>query len=128
MESSGQSAAQNRPSAAFGEIRPQFVAAGAAIRAIQPPHIARLDPSSGAADLFDPTPNQRPVGIAQQANGKILVLGNFTTIGGQSRGRIARLDGTTGTADSFAINLSESLLDSIALQADGKVLLTGKFR
>ena len=44
--------------------------------------------------------------IAVQADGKILAGGNFSTnsIGGQTRNYIARLDATTGLADSFNPN------------------------
>ena len=39
--------------------------------------------------------------IALQADGKILVGGLFSAVGGQTRNDIARLDATTGLADSF---------------------------
>ena len=42
--------------------------------------------------------------IAVQADGKILAGGDFGIIGGQTRNRIARLDPTTGLADSFDPN------------------------
>ena len=44
--------------------------------------------------------------IAVQADGKILVGGVFSghSIGGQTRNYIARLDATTGLADSFDPN------------------------
>ena len=64
--------------------------------------------------------------IAVQADGKILVGGFFTSIGGQTRNRIARLDPTTGLADSFNPNAS-SVVNSIAVQADGKILVGGDF-
>ena len=50
--------------------------------------------------------------IAVQADGKILVGGNFTSIGGQTRNHIARLDATTGLADSFDPNASNAVLPS----------------
>ena len=64
--------------------------------------------------------------IAVQADGKILVGGIFTNIGGQPRNRIARLDATTGAADSFNPNANNEV-DSIAVQADGKILVGGFF-
>jgi hypothetical protein len=64
--------------------------------------------------------------FAVQADGKILVGGFFTSIGGQPRNRIARLDPTNGLADSFNPNADEEVL-SIALQADGKILAGGVF-
>ena len=62
-----------------------------------------------------------------QADGKILAGGGFfTSIGGQTRNRIARLDATTGLADSFNPNANSSV-ESIAVQADGKILVGGLF-
>ena len=66
------------------------------------------------------------IAIAVQADGKILVGGDFTNIGGQTRNRIARLDATTGLADSFNPNANNDV-DSIAVQADGKILAGGIF-
>src|SRR5213078_9424 len=48
------------------------------------------------------------------------------TIGGQTRNNIARLDATTGLADSFDPNAGSSV-ESIAVQAVGKVLAGGNF-
>ena len=67
-----------------------------------------------------------------QADGKILACGDFNsgvstpTIGGQTRNYIARLDATTGAADSFDPN-ANSFVRTIAVQADGKVLAGGDF-
>ena len=63
-----------------------------------------------------------------QADGKILVAAVSTAfIGGQGRSGIARLDATTGLADTFDPNSVGTVL-SIALQADGKVLAGGVSR
>ena len=73
-------------------------------------HIARLDPTTGLADSFNPNANDFVNSIAVQADGKILVGGFFAganSIGGQTRNRIARLDPTTGLADSFNPNANE---------------------
>ena len=64
-----------------------------------------------------------------QADGKILVGGYFagaSSIGGQARNRIARLDATSGAADSFDPNADNPVF-SIAVQADGKILAGGDF-
>ena len=66
--------------------------------------IARLDPTTGLADSFNPNANDSVRSIAVQADGKIVAGGFFTSIGGQSRSFIARLDATTGLADSFNPN------------------------
>ena len=88
--------------------------------------IARLDATTGLADSFDPNANNDVLSIAVQADGKILVGGDFTNVGGQTRNRIARLDATTGLADSFDPNANTSVY-SIAVQADGKILAGGVF-
>ena len=100
----------------------QFHAASADRRAI----IARLDPTTGLADSFNPNANSSVASIAVQADGKILAGGDFTSIGGQTRNHIARLDPTTGLADSFDPNANGDVV-SIAVQADGKILVGGDF-
>ena len=91
-------------------------------------NIARLNTDGTLDTAFNPNANDAVYSIAVQADGKILVGGNFTEhIGGQTRNRIARLDPTTGLADSFNPNANESSVDSIAVQADGKILAGGDF-
>ncbi len=99
-------------------------------------NIARLDPTTGMADSWNPNPAFDPdnsvLSIAVQADGKILAGGSFLNIGGQPRNCVARLDATTGLADSWNPNTAcdvnfGSYVNSIALQADGKVLAGGGF-
>jgi uncharacterized delta-60 repeat protein len=88
--------------------------------------IARLDPTTGLADSFNPNANSTVRAIAVQADGKILAGGIFTGIGGTGRNRIARLDPTSGAADSFNPN-ANNIVNTIAVQADGKILIGGTF-
>ncbi len=91
--------------------------------------IARLDATTGSADSFNPNANNDVEAIAVQADGKILVGGDFNganSIGGATRNRIARLDATTGLADSFDPNAND-IVYAIAVQADGKILAGGAF-
>lgn len=91
--------------------------------------MARLDAATGLADSFNPSANNFVSSIAVQADGKILAGGYFSganSIGGATRNRIARLDPTTGLADSFDPN-ADSIVLALALQADGKVLTGGIF-
>ncbi len=93
-------------------------------------HIARLDPTTGLADSFDPNSIDSVWAITLQADGKILVGGSFdgsNSIGGQTRGHIARLDPVTGLADSFNPSTDFTVVFTIALQADGKILVGGDF-
>ena len=71
--------------------------------------IARLNPDGTLDTAFNPNANGDVYSIAVQADGKILVGGDFTSIGGQTRNHIARLDATTGLADSFDPNASNSV-------------------
>ena len=92
-------------------------------------HIARLNPDGTLDNAFDPNANDFVNAIAVQADGKILAGGAFNganSIGGQTRNHIARLDPTTGLADSFDPN-ADSDVYSIAVQADGKILAGGDF-
>src|SRR5947207_6690472 len=66
--------------------------------------IARLNADGTLDTAFNPNANGNVRSIAVQADGKILVAGDFNganSIGGQTRNRIARLDVVTGLADSF---------------------------
>jgi uncharacterized delta-60 repeat protein len=54
------------------------------------------------------------------------VGGSFTSVGGEARNRIARLEATTGLADAFDPN-ANSDVQSIVVQADGKILAGGVF-
>src|SRR5436190_4420799 len=88
--------------------------------------IARLNPDGTLDPAFNPNANNGVLSIALQGDGKILVGGVFTNIGGQARNRLARLDPVTGQADSFDPNANNSVW-SIAVQVDGKVLVGGDF-
>src|SRR5204862_6048325 len=90
-------------------------------------HIARLNPDGTLDTAFDPNANNSVRSIALQADGKILAGGYFfgaNSIGGQTRDGIARLDATTGLADSFDPN-ANGAVSLIGVQADGKVLVGG---
>jgi uncharacterized delta-60 repeat protein len=92
-------------------------------------HIARLDPTIGLADSFNPNANGDVLAIAVEADGKILAGGTFAganSIGGQTRNHIARLDPATGQADSFDPDANADV-NAIVVQADGKILAGGAF-
>jgi uncharacterized delta-60 repeat protein len=93
--------------------------------------IARLN-SDGSLDTgFDPNAGNSVNTIAVQADGKILLGGNFTSMnpngqGSTSRNRIARLN-ADGTVDTSFNPNANSNVNSIALQPDGKILIGGSF-
>jgi uncharacterized delta-60 repeat protein len=72
--------------------------------------------------------NNSPYAIAIQPDGKLLIGGDFTTVAGLMRNRIARLN-TDGTGDlSFAPSGgANGHVRVIALQGDGKMLVGGGF-
>src|SRR6266478_5737074 len=91
--------------------------------------IARLNPDGTLDTAFNPNAsgtNCTIHAIGVQADGKVVVGGNFTSIGGQMRNNIARLDATTGLADSFNPHADNGVF-AIAVQADGKILAGGAF-
>ena len=87
----------------------------------------------GALDssFRNPQLNDRVRSVALQPDGKILVGGDFTTVGagrGVPRNYLARLNGD-GTLDTTFRNadVRGGQVHSIALQPDGKVLIGGDF-
>jgi hypothetical protein len=65
--------------------------------------------------------------LALQGDGKILVGGaSFSTLGGQSRNSIGRLN-ADGTVDTSFNPGADSAVSSLALQADGRILVGGYF-
>ncbi len=84
-----------------------------------------------APDGFDPNANNQVFSIAVQADGKILIIGGFTGlspngVAGVVRNRIARLN-ADGTLDATFDPNANNDVDSIAVQADGKILIGGLF-
>jgi len=64
--------------------------------------------------------------LALQADGKILVGGSFTALGGQSRNFIGRLN-ADGTVDTSFNPGADDHVASLALQSDGQILVGGWF-
>ncbi|MCW5948863.1 MAG: VCBS repeat-containing protein [Pyrinomonadaceae bacterium] len=65
--------------------------------------------------------------IAVQPDSKILVSGQFTTVNGTSRTRIARLNATGALDTTFVPPNIDFSVNVMALQSDGKVLIGGGF-
>ena len=83
------------------------------------------------ADDFDPGVDGAVYSLALQADGKVLVGGDFTTLGGQPRNCIGRLkaDGTldTGFNPGASGGFYNTKVSSLAVQPDGKILVGGDF-
>ncbi len=78
------------------------------------------------ADGFNPNANGTVWTLAVQADGKALVGGAFTQIGGQTRNHMARLN-ADGTLDAGFNPGANGDVYSLAVQTDGKVLVGGWF-
>jgi uncharacterized delta-60 repeat protein len=91
-------------------------------------NVARLNPDGSTDSSFNPNASSTVYCLAVQADGKILLGGYFTTVGGGTYNCIARLN-ADGTADGTFNNpnVSGVYVASIAIQADGKILLGGPF-
>jgi uncharacterized delta-60 repeat protein len=93
-------------------------------------NIARLHPD-GSLDLsFNPGTNSTVRGIAVQPDGKILVGGSFTAIGGGTADTpqpyLARLN-ADGTLDAGFAGGANGAVGDLFVQADGKILVGGGF-
>jgi uncharacterized delta-60 repeat protein len=64
--------------------------------------------------------------IAVQPDGKIVIGGDFTTVGGAARARIARLK-SDGTLDPGFNPTASGTIYALAVQPNGKVLIGGAF-
>ena len=103
-----------------------------AVAATARQYIARVNANGTLDTGFDPRANSPVYSVAVQADGKVLLGGWFTALqpngagAATARNRIARVnaDGTLGTG--FDPN-ADSGVASVAVQADGKVLLGGSF-
>jgi uncharacterized delta-60 repeat protein len=92
--------------------------------------ITRLNADGSMDDTFNigSGPNDDIYALAVQADGKILIGGEFTSFDGTTTNRIARLN-TNGSLDT-GFNTGTGLngrVEDIAIQADGKVLVGGDF-
>jgi len=91
--------------------------------------IGRLRPD-GSVDSFNPGANSGVYSLAIQADGRIVVGGGFTMIGGGGTGttprnRLARLT-PDGTVDAFDPNVSARVV-ALAIQPDGRIVVGGQF-
>lgn len=91
--------------------------------------LAALDPATGArkTSWAAGMPNLTVNDLDVRSNGDVIVAGNFTTIGGVSRGRLASLDGTTGALGALNVSVNGAIADVEIDQATGIAYLGGAF-
>jgi uncharacterized delta-60 repeat protein len=91
--------------------------------------LARLN-GDGKLDLsFDPGidgVNAAVRAIVIQPDGRVLIGGDFSQVGGAARGFVARLQ-TNGVLDSNFTATVNGNVHALALQSDGKILIGGAF-
>ena len=79
-----------------------------------------------APDSFSPRPSEEVYALLAQADGKVLVGGAFSTLGGQLRPYLARLY-SDGTLDPLFNPWPDAAVSSLIVQPDGKILAGGVF-
>ncbi len=93
-------------------------------------HFARLNADGSLDSGFDPQPGSGgAVGaIAVQGDGKIIIAGSFTSYNGTPINRIARLNSDGSLDAGFSPGTGASgIVEVVALQSDGKILIGGSF-
>ncbi len=93
-------------------------------------YIARLNTDGSLDASFNPGTgaNGWVYSTAMQADGKIILVGNFTSFNGTGRNRIARLnpDGSLDTGFDPGSG-ANAVVNSTVVQADGKIIIGGFF-
>ena len=93
-------------------------------------NVARLNADGTLDTTFDPGTgaNNTTFAVELQSDGKILISGNFTSVNGTARNRIARLNADGSLDATFNPGTgANSTVYSIAVQPDGKILIGGNF-
>ncbi len=103
----------------------------ATVGAVSRDGVARLNSDGSLDPTFDPgtgVDGRDGYEVALQSDGKVLLGGSFTTFNGADRTRIVRLDANGSVDTSFAPGTgANGVVDAIAVQADGKILIGGGF-
>ncbi len=93
-------------------------------------HVARLNSDGQADTTFDPgSGTDNPIfSLAEQSDGKVIIVGNFTTYRLIARKGIARVlaDGTLDTSFDPGTSANGAIW-AVAVQQDGKILIGGDF-
>jgi uncharacterized delta-60 repeat protein len=91
--------------------------------------IARLNANGTLDTSFAPTGTNGTVyDLAAQPDGKVIIVGDFGLINGLARLRIARLNYDGSVDASFNVGAgADNIIDEVAVQADGKILIGGVF-
>lgn len=90
--------------------------------------LARVNPDGTLDTSFNPAPDYPVSSVVVQPDGKILIAGGFTSLGATPRKSVARLLESGAVDPSFdpGVGTNAAILH-LALQEDGKVLISGAF-
>lgn len=92
--------------------------------------VARLDADGALDPTFDPGggPSSTVYDVAVDHEGRVLVGGTFTSVGGETCFRLARLGGDGALDHSFRTGSGfNSTVQTVLVQSDGAVLVGGSF-
>ncbi len=96
-------------------------------------NIARLNADGSPDTSFNSEigANNTVNALALQADGKIVIVGDFNGVGGTSRSHVARLNADGSLDTSFVCdvidNFSSTFVSAVAVQSNGKVVIGGFF-
>ena len=92
-------------------------------------NLMRLHPEGAVDTAYTATADNIVLALAIQADGRVVVGGQFSTMNGVTRRCVARLQSDGALDPTFNPN-AESIngfVYSIAIQSDGQIILTGRF-
>jgi len=97
------------------------------VNGVERSNIARLLPDGTLDSNWNPSADVFVLALAVDANGAIYAGGEFSSIGGQPRQRIAKLSGSTGDADTSWNSSSNGTIYSLALSGSGALYVGGNY-
>lgn len=91
--------------------------------------IARLNADGTLDESFNPGTGTDGIvyALAVQADGKILVGGEFTLFNGLTATKLMRLNADGTIDNSFAVSVGNGSVNGIAVQSNGKIIAVGSF-
>lgn len=89
-------------------------------------HLARLNADGSIDSSFELDAGGRVLASVTQADGKVVIAGTFTNVGGATHNYVARLN-ADGSVDSSYTPDFNGRVYALALQPDGKVIVGGAF-
>ncbi len=87
-----------------------------------------LDPSFASGTILSGSAPATVYALAVQSNGHAVIAGDFTTVQGVTRNRIARLTPGGGLDPAFApVSGANGTIRCVLVQTDGRILIGGEF-